>query len=507
VEGNDQEKGSAGKGFAALAGLVSDVDSTVAQTARESHPSTTPPLTHDRTTSTSLVAAGDPSPEASPYQMPPAPTGGSSGGKWLLGIGAVIVFVWIAGQSGNKSPPSPVNSSNAESPAVVLPSPQQAEPVVVPVQTLSSLSQERPPVGSDIVLSTPQIRYCMAEDIRMTAAKDVISGYNHADVARFNEMVADYNSRCGAYRYRRGALESARAEVEHFRLELAADGISRFAAQSAPLVLTPPPTNVEPEAAPMLAAAPALPSGTSPPVLAPQVVQAPATRDRAVLEPERASIEATCSTDKYLNGPSAYSACVDRQLLALRNGVGRPDLSGLSGAERQSIEAACSTDKYVNGPAAYNACLGRQMTLLSQQGNRPDLSQLSLPERQSIEAACSTDKYVNGPAAYNTCLTRQLSSLSQQGSRPDLSQLSLPERQSIEAACSTDKYVNGPAAYNKCLSSQLRQLDRQGSRPDLSGLSNAARQSIESACSIDKYVNGPAAYNACLSGQLVQLRR
>src|SRR3546814_18529851 len=91
---------------------------------------------------------------------------------------------------------------------------------------------------------------------------------------------------------------------------------------------------------------------------------------------------------------------VERQKAALAAGVRRPNLSVLSSAEQQSIEAACSTDKYVNGPAAYNECLANQLAAMSGQGaRRPDLSRLSSPQRQSIEAACSTAKYVNGPAA------------------------------------------------------------------------------------------------------------
>src|SRR3546814_2027930 len=69
--------------------------------------------------------------------------------------------------------------------------------------------------------------------------------------------------------------------------------------------------------------------------------------------------------------------------------------SDVCSSDLQSIEAACSTDKYVNGPAAYNRCLNNQLVALERQGGRPDLSRLSTTERNSIEAACSTDKYVN----------------------------------------------------------------------------------------------------------------
>jgi len=141
-------------------------------------------------------------------------------------------------------------------------------------------------------------------------------------------------------------------------------------------------------------------------------------------------------------------------------GAGRPDLPSLSGPERTSIEAACSIDKYNNGPAAYNRCLQNQLNLLSGAPGRPDLSSLSGPERTSIEAACSIDKYNNGPAAYNRCLQSQLNLLSAAPRRPDLSSLSGPELTSIEAACSIDKYNNGPAAYNRCLARQLAILNR-----------------------------------------------
>jgi hypothetical protein len=176
-----------------------------------------------------------------------------------------------------------------------------------------------------------------------------------------------------------------------------------------------------------------------------------------------------------------------------------PDLSGLSAEDHRSIEAACSTAKYVEGPAAYHQCLQKQLNALA--GSRfPDLSGLSSEDHRSIEAACSTAKFVEGPAAYHQCLQKQLNALS--GSKfPDLSGLSSEDHRSIEAACSTAKFVEGPAAYHQCLQKQLNALI--GSRfPDLSGLSAEDHRSIEAACSTAKFVEGPAAYHQCLSKQL-----
>lgn len=492
----ENNKKNEGKGFAGLSSLVSDVDTAPAHPAPKTESA-------GSTTSTGRPAsqAAQPQPQQptqrQTYQEPPQPSSGSSGGKWILGIAAVVGLLWLIGQSNKNTPsPAPAYSPPAQSAAPSYSPPAQPQGPSVP-------QESKPPVGQDLVLSTAQIRYCLAEDIRMEGARAALNNYSDSDVDRFNAMVADYNSRCGSFRYRSGALESARRDVEPYRGQLQAEGRSRFArgpstgSLSAPAPARPAADETVRAVQQKLnelgySAGPAdglMGRGTRAAIIAfqqdrglaatgvadqalllqlqqaptrssrPQPESRPTTTSVQLSAAESASLEAACSTDKYVNGPAAYRACVERQKAALAAGVRRPNLSVLSSAEQQSIEAACSTDKYVNGPAAYNECLANQLAAMSGQGaRRPDLSQLSSPERQSIEAACSTDKYVNGPAAYNRCLNNQLVALERQGGRPDLSRLSTTERNSIEAACSTDKYVNGPAAYNRCLSQQLARL-------------------------------------------------
>jgi hypothetical protein len=304
-------------------------------------------------------------------------------------------------------------------------------------------------VGQGVIRNFPFIffgNYQFRSDDQPTsvaaAANEAINQYNDSDVDRFNTLVADYNSRCSNFRYREGALEIARSEVERFRSDYVAQGRQRFAT-----------SNDLPSVSPEVRSVP-------PPTLPRPEARVP-THDTAALQvsgPEEESVEAACSSDKYLNGPAAYSSCRERQIAQLRNGPRRPDLSGLASAERESIEVACSSDKYLNGPAAYNRCLTTQLRALGSNNRRPSLDSLSSSERESIEAACSSDKYLNGPAAYNQCLSSQLATLGRQARRPNLSNLSDSQRQSIEAACSSDKYLNGPAAYNDCLTRQLQQL-------------------------------------------------
>lgn len=497
----ENNKKNEGKGFAGLSSLVSDVDTT---------PSPPAPKTESAgsTTSTGRPAAQTAQPQPQQptqrqtYQEPPQPSSGSSGGKWLLGIAAVVGLLWLIGQS-NKPTSSPATaySPPAQSAAPSYSPPAQPQAPSVP-------QESKPPVGQDLVFSMAQIRYCLAEDIRIEGAKAALNNYSDSDVDRFNAMVADYNSRCSSFKYQtnnrgRNDLNSAQRDIEPYRSQLQAEGRSRFTRSPSTGSLSAP-AQARPAADETVRAVQQklnelgysagladglMGRGTRAAIIAfqqdrglaatgaadqalllqlqqapsrssrPQPDSRPATTSVQLSAAESASLEAACSTDKYVNGPAAYRACVERQKAALAAGVRRPNLSALSSAEQQSIEAACSTDKYVNGPAAYNECLANQLAAMSGQGaRRPDLSRLSSSERQSIEAACSTDKYVNGPAAYNRCLNNQLVALERQGGRPDLSRLSTTERNSIEAACSTDKYVNGPAAYNRCLSQQLARL-------------------------------------------------
>ena len=447
----DQDRKDGSKGFAGLSSLVSDVDASsvdaggpsAARPSSGARPATAAPVPEPAQPRSQPQAQSQPKPQAqTTYQAPVQPAGIGSGGKWLIGIAVVFGLIWLVSLSDKKSSGTTPSYPSATTSNPMATSPPVWQQPAAPAPVPSRPTEETPPVGSGSVLTAPQIRYCTAENIRLDAAKEVINQFNDSDIDRFNAIVADYNSRCSNFRYRKGALETARNEVERFRSDYVAQGRQRFASSTArpsvaPQVRSaPPPTQPRPEAR----------------------VPAPDSAAVQLSGPEEESVEAACSSDKYLNGPAAYRSCRERQIAQLRNGPRRPDLSGLASAERESIEAACSSDKYLNGPSAYNRCLTTQLRALGSNNRRPSLDALSSPERESIEAACSSDKYLNGPAAYNQCLSNQLAMLGRQARRPNLSNLSYSQRQSIEAACSSDKYLNGPAAYNDCLARQLQQL-------------------------------------------------
>ena len=243
VAGEDEQKGE-GKGFAGLAALVSDVDTTLLAPAKQGAAGSGSSSGAERPNA-SQNAQIEPQPtQQQPYQAPSRPSAGSSTGKWVLGVAAVFWVFWLIGE-GNKqsSSPAPAYSPPAQNAAPSY-SVAPAQP-----QAPSRPEETKPPVGQDLVFSTEQIRYCLAEEIRTEGARSVLNSYSDSDVDRFNVLVADYNSRCGSFRYRSGALESAQQDVKPYRSQLQAEGRSRFArSPSTGTLSAPAPSRPVPDA-------------------------------------------------------------------------------------------------------------------------------------------------------------------------------------------------------------------------------------------------------------------
>ncbi|WP_200873806.1 peptidoglycan-binding domain-containing protein [Bordetella bronchiseptica] len=247
--GEEEPKKGEGKGFAGLSSLVSEVDTTSMLPAPKKEPEAAA-----QSAGHAASQASQPRPPRSQqrqtYQEPAQPSsGGSSGGKWVLGIVAVIGVVWLIGlpNKTTTTSPAPAYSPPAQStaPNYVPPAPAPAPAPAPPQpQAPSRPTESKPPVGRDLVFSSEQIRYCLAEDIRIDAAKSALNNYIDADVGRFNAMVADYNSRCSSFQYQtnnrgRNDLKSAHRDIEPFRNQLQSEGRSRFARAPTSSLSTP----------------------------------------------------------------------------------------------------------------------------------------------------------------------------------------------------------------------------------------------------------------------------
>ena len=431
--GEEEQKKGESKGFAGLSSLVSDVDTTPPPAAKKEPAATAPRA--ERSASPPAQPQPQPS-QRQTYQAPAQPSSGSSGGKWLLGIAAVIgVLLWLSSQSDKTATtsPAPAYSPPAQSTAPSYSPPSQP-------QVPSRPAESQPPVGQNLVFSREQIRYCLAEDIRLEGAKAAINNYVESDVDRFNAMVADYNSRCGSFRYRSGALESARRDIEPYRSLFQAEGRSKFARPSTGSLSTPAPA---PER-----------SNPSKAVFSAQSHAAPGLE--SLTYDEKDAIETACIL-KRSEGAASYNRCVSGQLDALASAPRTPDLSRLSYDEKDAIETACIL-KRSEGAATYNRCLTSQLGALANAPRKPDLSGLAYDEKDAIETACIL-KRSEGAASYNRCLVAQLGALANAPRLPSLSGLAYDEKDAVETACIL-KRSEGAASYNRCVVAQLRALGR-----------------------------------------------
>lgn len=194
--------------------MVSDVSEDIGRAAAAAPVESAPIPTE----AGSLIVEGADRPSAS---IPTNPTSAGSGGAvWIFGgIFLLIVLAAIVGSSGNKTP-APSSTSSWEPPPSALPAPAPA-PVVSAPAVPPSKGVEKPPVGTDRLLNSAQIRYCLTEKIRVKAIESVVSADRESEIDNFNALVGDYNSRCGQFRYRQDDLDRVQSEIQPKSAELA----------------------------------------------------------------------------------------------------------------------------------------------------------------------------------------------------------------------------------------------------------------------------------------------
>ncbi len=185
------------------------------------------PISQPNRSSTSAQPASSPAPRRTVALRPTAAPKPGKSNDVLVGLGIVAVLVcfgiFVVSQNPTHSnyqtaSPTPANHPPIESMATT--------PTPAPVPT--RLTEEIPPVGQDLILSEAQIRYCLAEDIRLDAARTALNLYNQADVDRFNAMIASYNSRCKSFTYHKRDMEIARDAIEPFRSDIQKEGQALF---------------------------------------------------------------------------------------------------------------------------------------------------------------------------------------------------------------------------------------------------------------------------------------
>ena len=249
MDGSKDQKPNGKTGFSGLSDLTSDIDDVlrsadrVASAGGANKSQLIPPATPQSYPNTGSASSPTGSPARPPSRVPL---------KLLVGLVVLGAVFWGVVANNSKSPPAISSGGSASStggsdainfddlvqqkPGGTTSTGKAAEsspPVVQSPAEPARPSEEQPRVGTDLVLGVSEIRYCLAEEIRMEGAKAIADAYNGAEVDKFNSIVHDYNSRCGSFRYRSGDMERAKGDIEPFRSEYLAEGKSRLRPQSA----------------------------------------------------------------------------------------------------------------------------------------------------------------------------------------------------------------------------------------------------------------------------------
>lgn len=205
---------SYGKGFSGLDSLHEDIDSFIANHKSKNNASTISndeDISKEQTSSAAQESSSANSNTSSKiYQSSPEKTGGYSWIWWLLGI---IFVLYLVGQNDNSSNKRSSNSSYSKN-----------------TNTTSSSrpTESKPSVGKNQVLGTSQIRYCLAENIRLEEAGNYVNNSSQSQIDLYNSYVADFNSRCSEYRYRTSSMSSAKRYIEKYSSTIRTEGRSRF---------------------------------------------------------------------------------------------------------------------------------------------------------------------------------------------------------------------------------------------------------------------------------------
>jgi len=160
----------------------------------------------------------------------PAVVAAPRGGRVLAGIAGIGIFALVRLLSSSSAPVAP----NLQP---IFTTPTYAPPTYAPptfeTRTITApglISEVKPPPGTDLWLSSSQILYCLAQQIRLDAMEPMVDTTSAAQLSGFNALVDDYNLRCLSYRYRNTDMEAARMRVELFRPSLATQAKDQVAA-------------------------------------------------------------------------------------------------------------------------------------------------------------------------------------------------------------------------------------------------------------------------------------
>lgn len=214
-------------GFAGLASMVSDVDDIVAQEIGNSEKISKPQAAVATSAVTpSLASASTSSPQPQHGNSSESEKPNNKGRNWIIGLAVIAGVYWFANRPDDSAPfsTSDISSSTYSATTDTWSTINSSSPS----ESETSPVEQTPPIGTNLVLNRAQIQYCLAESIRLEAARGVLNPQNNFDTKLFNKYVEDYNRRCSSYRYHQNDYDIAKREVQQRQYEYQNEGRARF---------------------------------------------------------------------------------------------------------------------------------------------------------------------------------------------------------------------------------------------------------------------------------------
>jgi hypothetical protein len=307
-----------------------------------------------------------------------------------------------------------------------------------------TLEMAMPSAGRDQLLSLPELRWCMREDIRIEVL-DTLGARIHA--ARFNEAAGSYNRRCTRFRYRERDFAEARRDIDDARSSIVAEALAEA------LALTTEKNKLAPTGYSALT--------KDVQELLHALGYTPGPVDGRYGARTRSAVE---SFERARGWPASgrISETLRKELLDEVRGASASmaRLFEATASERAAIRAACSAEAGVSG---YNRCVEARLQRLAEQ-RPPNTRAVTERESAAIEETCTRSRVLRGEAAYERCVAEQLADLAQLGEKPSLAAATAGQRSAIEDGCGSIGFFYGPAAFYRCAQVRLAELEADGRR-------------------------------------------
>ena len=205
-------------------------------------------------------------------------------------------------------------------------------------------------------------------------------------------------------------------------------------------------------------------------------------------------LDRSCTSARALDF-SNYKQCVDRELPAIKNGLGH-DLSELTSGQSRWLERGCADSRSL-GFSSYKRCVDRELPTIKK-GMGLDLSKLTSGQRRWLDRSCVNARILDF-TSYKQCISRGLTSF-ENSFDYDLSRLNSAQSRRLEQSCARNLDFT---SYKRCVGLELPTI-KSGLGYDLAELNSSQKRWLEQSCANSKKVSF-SNYKRCVDRELPEI--